>query len=78
MLMALDLRGIAMSGGSACQSGSLSASHVLSAMGVTPALTSAALRISLGTLSNGSSVERVVSVLSALALKARGVPAAVA
>lgn len=71
MLMALDLRGIACSAGSACQSGGMSASHVLSAMGVQPALANAALRLSLGCLSDDSSVDRVVVVLSALAAKAR-------
>src|SRR5205085_7455122 len=34
MLMALDLRGVACSAGSACQSGSIDASHVLSAIAV--------------------------------------------
>ncbi len=71
MLMALDLRGIACSAGSACQSGGMSASHVLRAMGVQPALANAALRLSLGCLSDDSSVDRVVVVLSALAAKAR-------
>jgi len=46
----LDLRGIACSAGSACQSGSVSASHVLAAMGVSPQLANAALRLSLGCL----------------------------
>ena len=72
MLMALDLRGIACSAGSACQSGSVSASHVLSAMGVSPVLTNAALRLSLGCLSDEAGVARVVDVLTTLAAKARG------
>ncbi len=76
MLMALDLRGIACSAGSACQSGSVSASHVLLAMGVAPALANAALRLSLGSMSNEACVDRLVDVLSMLAAKARGpVPA---
>ena len=36
MLMALDLRGIGCSAGSACQSGSITPSHVLTAIGVDP------------------------------------------
>ncbi len=76
MLMALDLRGIACSAGSACQSGSVSASHVLSAMGVEPALANAALRLSLGAMSNEACVDRLVDVLAALAAKARGPVAA--
>ena len=48
LLMALDLRGIQASGGSACQSGSVGMSHVLQAMGVAPELASGAMRLSLG------------------------------
>ena len=72
MLMALDLKGIACSGGSACQSGSVGASHVLSAMGVSPDLVAGQLRLSLGTLTNEQTIERVIEVLPALAAKARG------
>jgi cysteine desulfurase len=72
MLMALDLRGIACSAGSACQSGSTSASHVLSAMGVPPDLANSALRLSLGCLSDDGCVTRVADVLGTLAAKARG------
>jgi len=47
-LIAFDLKGIALSSGSACSSGKVQPSHVLAAMGVEPALARAALRISLG------------------------------
>src|SRR6478672_11300068 len=50
LLMALDLRGIAASGGSACQSGSIDPSHVLTALGVRPDLANAAIRMILGSL----------------------------
>lgn len=76
MLMALDMRGIGCSAGSACQSGSVSASHVLHAMGVAPEIANAALRLSLGSLTDAASIERVVNVVGTLAAKARGaVPA---
>lgn len=71
LLMALDLKGIAASGGSACQSGSISPSHVLLAMGVTPELAGAAIRLSLGALTTDESVTRVSEVLPALVQKAR-------
>ncbi len=71
MLMALDLQGVACSGGSACQSGSSSPSHVLSAIGVTRDLTSAAIRMSLGSMSDAESVDRVVDVFAKLVNKAR-------
>lgn len=74
MLMALDMRGIACSAGSACQSGSVSSSHVLHAMNTKPEIANAALRLSLGCLTSDESVDRVVEVLSMLSTKARGAP----
>ncbi len=71
MLMALDMAGIAASGGSACQSGSVGASHVLSAMGVPPELANAQLRLSIGALTTPADIERVALVLPQLAAKAR-------
>jgi cysteine desulfurase len=47
-LIALDLAGIAASSGSACSSGKVTASHVLKAMGVAPALAAGAVRLSIG------------------------------
>lgn len=78
MLMALDLRGIGCSAGSACQSGSVSPSHVLTAIGVPRDLANAALRISFGCLNDDECVDRVADVFSKLVDKARGATAAVA
>src|SRR5207244_5386963 len=66
LLMALDLRGIACSAGSACQSGSVSPSYVLSAVGVPVDLASSAIRMSFGCLSSEASVARVVEVFPML------------
>ena len=71
LLMALDLAGIAASGGSACQSGSMSPSHVLSAMGVSRGLAGAAVRLSVGMLSTDADIARVSDVFPALVDKAR-------
>jgi cysteine desulfurase len=71
LLMALDLRGIAASGGSACQSGSIDPSHVLSAIGVRPDLANAAIRMSLGSLTTDHCIDRVIEVFPALVAKAR-------
>ena len=71
LLMALDLRGIAASGGSACQSGSIEPSHVLTALGVSPDLAGAAVRMSLGELTTDECVIRVIEVFPALVDKAR-------
>lgn len=71
MLMALDLKGIAASGGSACQSGSIAPSHVLEAIGVRPDLASAAIRMSIGALTTDACIDRVIEVFAALVQKAR-------
>lgn len=72
MLMALDLRGVAASAGSACQSGAAGASHVLSAIGVNGSELSSALRLSLGSLNTDEHVTRVCELFPALIHKARG------
>jgi cysteine desulfurase len=72
LLMALDLQGIACSAGSACQSGSVTPSHVLTACGVRPELANAAIRMSLGCLTTDACVDRVAQVFPALVRKARG------
>ena len=71
MLMALDLRGIGCSAGSACQSGSVSPSHVLTAIGVSRELANAALRISFGCLNDDECVDRVADVFTKLVEKSR-------
>lgn len=76
MLMALDMRGIACSGGSACQSGSVSPSHVLSAMGVPASLAGAAIRMSLGPMTTDEEIDRVAELFPKLVAKARSLHAA--
>ena len=73
LLMALDLRGIGCSAGSACQSGSITPSHVLAAIGVAPDLASCAIRMSLGSLNSEACVARVAEVFPMLVEKARRV-----
>jgi len=48
MVIALDLKGLAVSTGAACSSGAIEPSHVLIAMGLTPDRARASLRFSLG------------------------------
>jgi cysteine desulfurase len=48
LLLNLDLTGIAASSGSACASGDIEPSHVLSAMGVSASRARGALRLTLG------------------------------
>jgi cysteine desulfurase len=71
MLMALDLQGVACSAGSACQSGSIDPSHVLTACGVPHDLAIASVRFSLGALTTEAHVARVAELFPALIAKAR-------
>ena len=77
LLMALDLAGVACSSGSACQSGNVSPSHVLLALGVSRELATAAVRMSLGALTTDECVTRVSELFPALITKARRLAGAV-
>jgi cysteine desulfurase len=76
MLMALDLRGIGCSAGSACQSGSITPSHVLTAIGVEPDIANSAIRMSIGCLTTEACIDRIAEVFPALVAKARAQNAA--
>ena len=52
-MIALDLEGIYISSGSACSSGRINQSHVLSAMGVDPDLAECTMRLSIGKQTSG-------------------------
>lgn len=62
-LIALDLAGVAVSSGSACSSGKVAVSPVLTAMGVPEALARGAIRVSLGPTTGDGDVERFLSAL---------------
>jgi cysteine desulfurase len=62
LVIALDLKGIAVSAGAACSSGKVGASHVLAAMGLAPDIARAAIRISLGP---GSTERDIAAFLAA-------------
>jgi len=63
LLMNMDRKGIAVSSGSACASGSGEPSHVLLAMGVDPDLARRVIRISLGQGNTPEDVLRFIAVL---------------
>src|ERR1019366_7234921 len=56
LVIALDLKGLAVSGGSACQSGATEPSHVLTAMGLSDARARASVRFSLSRLTTDDEV----------------------
>src|SRR6266571_3987706 len=71
LLMHLDLAGIACSSGSACSTGAVEPSHVLTAMGVPRELGVAALRFSFGKESTMEDVEAVTAALPRIIEKVR-------
>ena len=75
LLMHLDLAGIACSSGSACSTGAVEPSHVLTAMGVPRELGVAALRFSFGKDNTVEDVEAVVAALPKIVEKVRALSA---
>ncbi|HZY67279.1 MAG TPA: aminotransferase class V-fold PLP-dependent enzyme, partial [Devosia sp.] len=63
-MMSLDLKGVAVSSGSACSSGKVGPSHVLKAMGVPAELSSSAMRLSVGWNSTNADIEVFLDALT--------------
>ena len=63
IILNLDMEGVAVSTGSACTSGSLEPSHVLTAMGVDPADSQGSIRFSLGRDNTREDMDYVLEVL---------------
>jgi len=71
VILNLDMLGVAVSSGSACTSGTLSASHVLLAMGVDPAVAQGSVRFSLGKGNTEGDVDFVLENLPKIVEKLR-------
>jgi cysteine desulfurase len=63
LVIALDLRGFAVSTGAACSSGAVAPSHVLTAIGLPPERARASMRFSLG---RGNTAEQVDALVEAI------------
>jgi cysteine desulfurase len=72
-VIAMDLRGIACSTGSACSSGSLEPSHVLTAIGLRPEQARASIRFSLGRFNTNDDVDAALKILPAVVEHLRAV-----
>jgi cysteine desulfurase len=71
LVIALDLKGLAVSGGSACASGATEPSHVLTAMGLTAARARASIRFSLTKTTTDDDVDFALSVVPAAVSRLR-------
>jgi cysteine desulfurase len=71
LVIALDLKGLAVSGGSACQSGATEPSHVLTAMGLSEARARASVRFSLSRLTTTNEVDAALEIVPAAVARLR-------
>ncbi|MCD9023095.1 cysteine desulfurase family protein [Cohnella silvisoli] len=71
MLMNLDLEGVSASGGSACTSGSLKPSHVLSAMKFSSERLSSAVRFSFGLGNTREEAEKTAKITATISARLR-------
>ncbi|MBA4159476.1 MAG: cysteine desulfurase, partial [Gemmatimonadetes bacterium] len=75
LLPALDMEGIAVSSGSACSSGAFAASSVLIAMGLSPELARASIRISLGRRTTAEEIDHAIEILPQVVQRLRALAA---
>ena len=71
MLVMLDMEGIAASSGSACSSGGVNPSHVLTTMGLAPDVAGPSVRFSLGKETTEAEIDRVITIFPPLMQKLR-------
>ena len=65
LLIALDLKGLAISTGAACSSGAVEPSHVLTAIGLSPEDARASLRFSLGRQTTAAEIDQALTIIPA-------------
>jgi cysteine desulfurase len=71
LVIALDLKGLAVSTGAACSSGALEPSHVLIAMGLRPDQARASLRFSLGKQNTKDDVDFALGLIPSTVARLR-------
>src|SRR5579863_3027336 len=71
LVIALDLKGLAVSTGAACSSGAIEPSHVLTAMGLAPDRARASIRFSLGKQNSAADVEFAIGLIPAQVARLR-------
>jgi len=65
LVIALDLRGFAVSSGAACSSGAVEPSHVLTAIGLKPDRARSSIRFSLGRTNTAAQVDALIEAVAA-------------
>ena len=70
-LLLFDKEGLCCSAGSACSSGSINPSHVLTAMGISRDEARASLRFSLGRTTTGADIDRALEIIPRIVAKLR-------
>ena len=71
VLLALDMAEVAASSGSACTTGALEPSHVLTAMGIDSDLAHASLRLTVGKDTSAAEIDHVLETLPAIVSRLR-------
>ena len=71
LVIGLDLRGVAVSAGAACSSGTIEASHVLTALGLPAERAMSAIRLTLGRPTEAAEVEAALEALRAVVTQVR-------
>ena len=71
LVIALDLKGLAISTGAACSSGAIEPSHVLTAMGMAPERARASIRFSLGKQNSSEDVDFALGLIPATVARLR-------
>jgi cysteine desulfurase len=73
LVIALDLAGLACSAGAACSSGAVDPSHVLTAIGLTPAEARASLRFSVGRANTREEIDEALELIPVAVTRQRDV-----
>ena len=71
LVIALDLKGLAVSSGAACSSGAIEPSHVLTAMGLRPDRARASVRFSLGKQTTAEDVDFALALVPEIVARLR-------
>jgi cysteine desulfurase len=73
LVIALDLKGLAVSTGAACSSGAIETSHVLIAMGLRPEEARASIRFSLGKQTTEADIDFALELVPETVARLRGI-----